>query len=103
LAVYQAVIRSSARNPDPKDETPKDFVVMDRATADWLAALFPGAKVQALPGLPTQALKGKPGRKGKHETNGAKTAACRARAKEELIGQLAQINEGSFSAARQTR
>jgi hypothetical protein len=50
-----------------------------------------------LPGLPTQALKGKPGRKGKHETNGAKTAACRARAKEELIGQLAQINEGSFS------
>ncbi len=94
-AVYQAVIRSSARNP--ADLTPKDFVVMDRATADWLAALFPGAKVQALLGLPTQALKGKPGRKGKHESNGAKTAACRARAKEELIGQLEQINEGSFS------
>src|SRR5208337_4004238 len=83
--------------PDPKDTTPKDFVVMDRATAEWLAALFPGAKFQALPGLPPQTLKGKPGRKSKHESNGAKTAACRARAKEELIGQLEQINEASFS------
>lgn len=94
-AVYQAVIRSSARNPD--DKTPKDFVVMDRATAEWLAGLFPGAKVQSLPGLPTEALKGKPGRKSKHKSNGAKTAAYRQRRGDELLDQLARINEASFA------
>jgi hypothetical protein len=94
-AAYQAVIRSSARNPS--DQTPKDFVVMDRATAEWLSDLFPGATIQRLPGLPAGALKGKPGRKGKHKSKSDKTAAYRARQREELHEQLAQINDMSFA------
>jgi hypothetical protein len=35
-AVYQAVMRSSARNPN--DTNPKRFIVMDRVTAEWLAS-----------------------------------------------------------------
>lgn len=45
-AVYQAVMRSSIRNPnDPK---PKTVIVMDRPTALWLADCFAGARVEQL-------------------------------------------------------
>ena len=49
LAVYQAVMRASPRNPD--DTNPKTVIVMDRATAEWLASLFPGCTVAPLSGL----------------------------------------------------
>jgi hypothetical protein len=58
-AVYQAVVRCSIRNP--KDETPKRVVVMDQDTAQWLADLFPGARVEPLPGLNGVPSKGKAG------------------------------------------
>ncbi len=45
-AVYQAVMRSSIRNPN--DPTPKTIIVMDRPTAHWLADCFPGARVEQL-------------------------------------------------------
>lgn len=45
-AVYQAVMRSSIRNPN--DLTPKTVIVMDRPTAHWLADCFPGARVEQL-------------------------------------------------------
>ncbi len=45
-AVYQAVMRSSIRNPN--DPTPKTVIVMDRPTALWLADCFPGARVEQL-------------------------------------------------------
>jgi hypothetical protein len=45
-AVYQAVMRSSIRNPN--DPTPKTVIVMDRPTAHWLADCFPGARVEQL-------------------------------------------------------
>ena len=38
-AVYQAVMRISPRNPD--DTNPKTVIVMDRATAEWLAEHVP--------------------------------------------------------------
>jgi len=45
-AVYQAVMRTSIRNPN--DPTPKTVIVMDRPTAQWLADCFPGARVEQL-------------------------------------------------------
>lgn len=45
-AVYQAVMRTSIRNPN--DPTPKTIIVMDRPTAHWLADCFPGARVEQL-------------------------------------------------------
>ncbi|MBB5715834.1 hypothetical protein [Sphingomonas aerophila] len=46
-SVYQAVMRTSLRNPD--DKSPKHIVVMDRSAADYLAQFFPGATVLANP------------------------------------------------------
>ena len=43
-AVYQALMRASPRNPE--DMYPKTVIVMDRATADWLASMFPGCTVE---------------------------------------------------------
>jgi len=45
-AVYQAVMRTSIRNPN--DPAPKTVIVMDRPTAHWLADCFPGAHVELL-------------------------------------------------------
>lgn len=45
-AVYQAVMRTSIRNP--LDITPKTVIVMDRPTAHWLADSFPGARIEQL-------------------------------------------------------
>jgi hypothetical protein len=45
-AVYQAVMRTSIRNPS--DPTQKTVIVMDRPTAHWLADCFPGARVELL-------------------------------------------------------
>ncbi|TPQ51484.1 hypothetical protein C2U72_08065, partial [Prosthecomicrobium hirschii] len=59
-AVYQAVMRISIR--DPQSTEPKLVVVMDRATADWLADLFPGSQVMAMDGLGVALRKGRPGR-----------------------------------------
>jgi hypothetical protein len=94
-AVYQAVMRCSAR--DPNDRNPKRFVVMDRSTADWLANLFPGAAVQPLQGMGVVPHKGEPGRKRQHESNAAKNRAYNERRKRELLDQLDQINGTSFA------
>ena len=71
--VYQALMRCSARNP--LDQNAKNIVVMDRATADWLALLFPGATVCAMAGLPAQLPVGKPGRTKTHKNSAARTKA----------------------------
>ena len=93
--VYQALMRCSARNP--KDHHPKNIVVMDRATADWLALLFPGATVCAMAGLPAQLPIGKPGRTKTHKNSAARVNACRANERMRLLDELASINPDSFS------
>ena len=74
-AVYQAAMRSSLR--DPGDLTAKRVIVMDRATADWLAEKFPGSTVEALGGVPLAALRVKAGRPSKHASDGDRKAAHR--------------------------
>lgn len=97
-AVYQAVMRCSARNPD--DPNPKRFVVMDQGTAEWLADLFPGATIAPLDGMGVQVRKGRPGRKRQHVSNAAKASACRAKQKREWLAQLDLINGTSVIAGR---
>ncbi|TXN17200.1 hypothetical protein FV219_00810 [Methylobacterium sp. WL122] len=93
-AVYQAVMRCSIRNP--ADENPKRVVVMDRDTAEWLAALFPGAAVMPLPGLGAMPSKGKAGRPRQHADDAAKAKAYRDEQERKLLTQLDLINGTSL-------
>ncbi|WP_460452592.1 hypothetical protein [Alsobacter sp. SYSU BS001988] len=97
-AVYQAVMRCSIRNP--LDTTPKRIVVMDHDTADWLAALFPGAQVEPLPGLGLLPRKGKQGRKRLHASNAEKAKAHRDSEKRKLLAQVDLINGTSLVVGR---
>lgn len=94
-AVYQAVMRCSIRNPD--DAHPKHLVVMDRDTAEWLAHLFPGSRVEVLPGMGAVLRKGKAGRPRRHASSAERTRAYRENKRRELIEQLDLINEDSFA------
>ncbi|MDX3806345.1 DEAD/DEAH box helicase family protein [Bosea thiooxidans] len=94
-AVYQAVMRSSIRNP--QDQTQKRVVVMDRDTAEWLADLFPGATVAPLPGLDVVPRKGKAGRKRKHSSGSERTKSCRAEKHKALLAELDRLNGTDFA------
>ena len=89
-AVYQAAMRISLRNP--ADLSPKQVIVMDRATADWLADLFPGCTVEPLAGLVAMPAKGKPGRTRRHVCDADRKAAHRHRYKLELEAALDLVN-----------
>ena len=89
-AVYQAVMRISIRNP--LDASPKSITIMDRATADWLAALFPGSRVVALGGEAVSVTHGKAGRPRRHLSSGDRVKAFRERQKA-LAASIAAINE----------
>lgn len=94
-AVYQAVMRSSIRNP--QDMTAKQVVVMDRDTAEWLADLFPGATVALLPGLDVVPHKGKAGRKRKHKSGSERTQSSRAEKRKALLAELDRLNGTDFA------
>ncbi|MPR12948.1 hypothetical protein [Microvirga tunisiensis] len=97
-AVYQAVMRCSIRKPG--DENPKRVVVMDRDTAEWLANLFPGAKVQPLDGMGIAPSKGTAGRTRQYESNAEKNRAYNERQEREWLAQLDAINGTSFIGGR---
>lgn len=84
--VYQAVMRTSLRNPN--DRNPKTVTVMDRDTADWLGSLFPGSNVERLDGVSALPKKGKPGRPRRHADDATRTRAHRERFKAELRAAL---------------
>jgi hypothetical protein len=90
-AVYQACGRISLR--DLKSTQRKKVVVMDKATADWLAALFPGSRVQALPGDDYAPCEQKRGRKPMHKSDAARVAAFKAKRKSDLIKGLDEVNQ----------
>lgn len=92
---YQAVMRSSLRNP--ADKTPKTVIVMDRATAEWLAEKFPGAVVEALGGSPLESVRGKPGRPRSHPSDYERKANHRRNSERALLIEQSAINEGDLS------
>lgn len=94
-ATYQAAMRSSLRNP--ADENPKLVIVMDRATADWLAQKFPGASVEALGGTPIASVRGKPGRPRLHVSDYERKAAHQRDTKRNLLVEQGTINENDLT------
>lgn len=89
-ATYQAVMRSSLRNP--ADENPKRVIVMDRDTALWLAEKFPGAKVEPLAGEPLAPVRKSPGRRRIHQSDHDRKAAHRRTREQELLVEQGHIN-----------
>jgi hypothetical protein len=95
-AVYQAAMRISLRNPD--DTNPKTVIVMDRATAEWMASMFPGCTVAPLGGMGDMPSKGKPGRPQTHECDADRKRAHRDQFKSELRMALDLVAGGDRSA-----
>jgi hypothetical protein len=90
---YQAAMRTSLRNPD--DTNPKTVIVMDRATADWMATMFPGCTVASLDGIGSLPMKGRPGRPRQYEDGADRKRAHRDRFKLELQAALDLVNRGN--------
>lgn len=88
LAIYQAVLRISVRNP--ADRNPKLVIVMDRNSAEWLAGLFPGASIVSIGNL--KPVKGKAGRPRIHASDDARKRAFRLREKQRREEELARLN-----------
>jgi hypothetical protein len=95
-AVYQAVMRISPRNPD--DLNPKTVIVMDRATAEWMASMFPGCTVAPLGGLGDMPVKGRPGRSREHDCDADRKRASRDKFKIELQVALDLVAGGDRAA-----
>ena len=95
-AVYQAVMRISPRNPD--DTNPKTVIVMDRATAEWMASMFPGCTVAPLGGMGDMPSKGKPGRPREHDCDADRKRASRDQFKAELRMALDLVAGGDRAA-----
>ena len=89
-SAYQAAGRISTRNP--ADHTPKRVVVADRAAADALALLYPGASVMRLPFADLIPQSTKPGPKRIHASDADRVAAFRKQRKTDLVAQLDQVN-----------
>jgi hypothetical protein len=95
-AVYQAAMRTSLRNPD--DASGKTVIVMDHATADWMASLFPGCTVAPLGGLDDMPAKGMPGRHRTHDCDADRKRVHRDQFKLELQMALDLVAGGDRAA-----
>jgi hypothetical protein len=92
-AAYQAAGRISTRNL--ADRTPKRVVVADRAAAEALLELYPGAHLIRLPFSDLVPKSGKPGANRVHANDAAKTSVYRDRRKSGLLAQLGAVNDRS--------
>jgi hypothetical protein len=97
-AVYQAVMRSSLRNP--ADLSPKEVVVMDSVTAHWLADLFSGATVTRLHGVEISGARKKAGRRKLHVSDAARKAAHRQEKEIELLIEQEMITGDELAASQ---
>jgi hypothetical protein len=95
-AVYQAVMRISPRNPD--DTNRKTVIVMDRASAEWLASMFPGCTIRPLDGMGDMPSKGRPGRTREHDCDADRKRASRDQFKMELQVALDLVAGGDRAA-----
>jgi hypothetical protein len=95
-ACYQAAMRISLRNPD--DTNPKTVIVMDRATAEWMAGMFPGCSTVPLDGLGDMPSKGKPGRSREHDCDADRKRASRDKFRAELQMALDLVAGGDRAA-----
>lgn len=91
-ATYQAAMRISLRNPDDRNQ--KTVIVMDVATAEWMATMFPGCTVSALEGVDDMPIKGNAGRPRQHADDADRKRAHRDRFKLELHAALDLVSGG---------
>ena len=89
-------MRISLRNPD--DMNPKTVIVMDRATAEWMASMFPGCTVAPLGGMGDMPSKGKPGRTREHDCDADRKRASRDQFRAELRMALDLVVGGDRAA-----
>ena len=89
-------MRISPRNPD--DMNPKTVIVMDRATAEWMAGTFPGCTVAPLGGMGDMPVKGKPGRTREHDSDADRKRASRDQFRSELRMALDLVAGGDRAA-----
>jgi hypothetical protein len=97
-AVYQAVMRSSIRDPNCRE--PKRIIVMDSDTAHWLAKKFPGAKVEPLMGTALAVGKGKPGRPKLHASDADRKKSSRQKHELDLLIRQGVLNGDDVLAAQ---
>jgi hypothetical protein len=95
-AVYQAMMRISLRKPE--DPNLKSVIVMDRATAEWIARMFPGCTVAHLGGLADMPVKGQAGRHRTHDSDADRKRAHRDQFKSDLRMALDLVSGGERSA-----
>ena len=86
-SLYQAVMRSSLR--DPASTAPKRVVVMDRDAAEYLAQWFPGCTVTRTADLPELGEK-KTGRPKRYRDDVARETANNA--KKRVLKEVAELN-----------
>lgn len=95
-SVYQAIGRISIRVPD--DQNRKRVVLPDRATAEWIAEMFPGSEILPLPEIshlkPMDELIGQPqqvGRPRLHKDKAARDSLYRKNKIDDLIEEMRVI------------
>ena len=86
-SLYQAVMRSSLRNPN--STTAKRVIVMDRDAAEYLAQWFPGCTVKQIAGLPSLGEK-RNGRPKRYRDDAARDKANNA--KRRVLKAIADLN-----------
>ena len=96
-ACYQAIMRCSIRDPGCVD--PVRIVVMDYATAEFLASLFSGAQIKQLPGMPKELGARRAGRPKKHKSEAARKAKYRDDIRAEMLQALERITSANFVSA----
>ncbi len=89
-SAYQAVNRISIRNPD--DQTPKMVIVPDRATAEWLSGLFPGARISKLDDCAIDYAPRKTGRPILHKTDNDRKLAHKKSERLRHLKELTKLN-----------
>lgn len=87
---YQAIMRTSIRNPD--NTNPKRILVPDIGAAEHLQGLFPGSRIEWLDaGIPQGSMRKKGGRPRKHESNAARRAQQRKNDNEKLLINMRKL------------
>ena len=89
-------MRISPRDPD--DTNRKRVIVMDRATAEWMAGMFPGSTVAPLGGVDGMPVEGKPGRARDHDSNADRKRESRNQFRVELQMALDLVAGGEPAA-----
>ena len=95
MAAYQAFLRTAIRNPD--DLSIKNALLIDKASAEWMAGLFQGSQVKYLPGLGENLCSKKRGRVRIHNNSADRKRDQRDREKRKIMEEITSLAPDSIS------